>query len=202
MKSKIIWAVILIGSVLLTLAVKQELAKDKTRRDHVRIMITRRFVSSGYEQYILEHKEIPNSWLGYRFGTPALATDLGNPEMFFSNMASPLAGVDIAPNGGCENVRVWIKSVEERNKETEFNYPDPDAKEGYPSSIGIPFVWILYLERGKPYALTTDLDNVDWMPLAEFRKYLAAAFEFAQNNNIHYHPEQLEYIDTYLEKNK
>lgn len=188
--------ILLAGTFLLVSGDPMPTSEEQLKQYRLRIAVINRFVGSAYQQHIIEHESVPESWREYRHATGELAESLDLGRDFFRSNTQRLPGMKQTGEGDVENVRVWLLSPEEfelaGNYERSWQVDDTIHAE-----FGFPMVWIVY-ERDDRYEVLVGAEGfIKYMTVEDFEVLLEDSFAYAEENGIHYHPDQLDYLQSF-----
>lgn len=184
------------GILVLALAISCLVFRSNPREDRAITAfhggaIVRDFFDSGFNQYLLEHHDIPEAWKKLSFLPNTMDEPFGQRAGSFWSDVSFLPGSKKTPDG-IENFRVWFLDEAERAKTRDFFYQSPYVPQGTTASLEWPMAWVVYKEKGRTIVAVLSWPGV--MPADDFIPFLQSAMNYAKAHSIHYDPAQLDYI--------
>ena len=154
--------------------------------------IVRSFFTSGLEQYVEDHGDIPEAWKKLSYLPNTMDVQFGDPVDGFWYDVNGLSGSKKTTNG-IENFRVWFLDKAEMAKTRDFYYQSPYESVDTTASLVWPTAWVVYKEKGRTMvAMVYDENYV--MTADEFIPFLEQAMHYAATHGIPYDPSQIDYI--------
>jgi hypothetical protein len=157
--------------------------------------IVRSFFNAGFEEYVVDHGDIPDAWKKLTYFPNTMDEQFGDPVDSFWRDISYLPGAK-KTSDGIENFRVWFLDKAEMAKTNGFFYQSPFVPKDTTASLDWPTAWVVYKDHGRTMVAVVSEDG-NLMTADEFIPFLQHAMAYAKAHGIPYDPSQIDYIKNF-----